>query len=144
MKAFLTVLALSVSGVLLAQPGKPAAPTFDEDGKSVVREGRIVFIHLSDDFKCYDGVRRPVMHLSYFTFTDAEKRYGLQVPRGGNKTIVMIDGKHYLPEEAQTYVANNADHGLTYRLVLIEAGKGDNPYLSWWRLDITTKPKKRD
>jgi len=138
-----TILAFFLmSGVLFAQPGKPPIPQITKDGYSVVREGELQFIHLSDDFKCYDGIRRPVMHLSYFTFTDPNTRYGLQVPRGKNKTMVFVDGKQFLPEEAQTFVANNAKNGLAYRLILIEAGKDDNPYLSWWRLEITSK--KRD
>lgn len=135
MKAILTLCLLPC--VLFAQPGKPPAPKFNTDGHPVVREGRLLFVHLSDDYKCYDGVRRPVMHLSYRTFTDAETRYGLQTPCGKNQTMVFVNGKHLLPEEAQTYVANNAEKGLRYQLVLIEAGKDDNPYLSWWHLEIS-------
>jgi hypothetical protein len=104
-----------------------------------------MFIHLSDDYKCYDGVRRPVMWLSFHTFTDAETRYGLAAPRGKNRTMVIVNGKHYLPDEAQTYVADNAKAGLTYQLILTEAGEGDNPFLSWWRLEITgPKVLRRD
>lgn len=140
-----TVLIACSVGLAAPPAGTPPTPTFAADGKPVVREGRLMFIHLSDDYKCYDGVRRPVMWLSYFTFTDAETRYGLAATRGKNRTMVIINGKHFLPEEAQTYVADNAKAGLAYQLILTEAGKDDHPFLSWWRLEITgPKPLRRD